>query len=118
MKPNNEWLNDWSVGVNPKMERQLSRDLLKIFVEFWKNQHLDEKSKTTKNRYSNALHALGGYLVEQSTYIENMDITAHEILFEHIDPDGGPLIYHDNEDWQKEIDMVCRKLYKHLKKNR
>lgn len=26
-----------------------------------------------------------------------------------------PLIYHDNEDWQNEIDMVCRKLYKYFK---
>jgi hypothetical protein len=111
-------LNDWSVGVNPTIEKQLSRDLLKIFDEFWENQHLNEKSKTTKNRYSNALHALGGYLIDQAIHSGNMKLTAHERLFEHIDPDEGPLIYHDNEDWQKEVDMVCRKLYKYIKMTR
>jgi len=118
MEPNNEWLNDWSVGANPKNENQLSRDLLKIFDEFWENQNLNKNSKTTKNRYANGFHALGGYLIEKATKLENMKMTAHEILLEHIGPNEGPLIHHDNEDWQKELDTVCRKLYKHLKNNR
>jgi len=25
------------------------------------------------------------------------------------------LVYHDNEDWQDELDMVCRKIYKYMK---
>lgn len=116
MKPNSGWLNDWGVGVDPEKEKILSLGLLKIFDEFWIKQNLDEKSKTTKNRYANALHSLGGYLIEQSINFKNM--TAYECLFEHVGHDEGPFVHHDNEDWQNEIDMVCRKLHKHLKKNR
>jgi hypothetical protein len=33
-------------------------------------------------------------------------------------PDEGPLVYHGNESWQDEFDMVCRKIYKYMKMNR
>jgi hypothetical protein len=32
----------------------------------------------------------------------------------YIDTGEGPLIYHDNETWQKELDAVCRKLHKYM----
>ena len=41
--------------------------------------------------------------------------TLEELLFEYIYPDDGPLIHHDNETWQKEIDMVSHKIYKFIK---
>jgi len=92
--------------------------LLDCFIHFWIMEKLDKKSKTTRNRYSNSLHALGGYLVERAISTEDSDKTANELLYEYISPDDGPLIYHDNEDWQDELDMVCRKIYKHIKKYR
>ena len=76
---------------------------------------LDGKAKTTRNRYSNALHALGGFLVEKAISEDGLPMTTNELLAEHIDSAGGPLIHHDEEEWQNEIDMVCRKLSKHLK---
>ncbi|WP_459935561.1 hypothetical protein [Desulfonatronum parangueonense] len=86
------------------------------FIKFWDALDLDGKAKTTRNCYSTALHALGGYLVEKAVFDEKQ-MTVDELLTEHIDSAGGPLIHHDKEEWQDEIDMVCRKLYKHLRAN-
>jgi hypothetical protein len=117
MKPDKKWMDDWMIGVKPVREKEIASELIDKFLDFWDQEKLDEKSKTTMNRYAGALHALGGFLVERAVMGEDKDKTADELLREHIDLDEGPLIYHDNEEWQTELDMVCRKLFKYLKKN-
>ncbi|HDQ40506.1 MAG TPA: hypothetical protein ENN39_05685 [Desulfonatronum sp.] len=72
-------------------------------------------AKTTRNRNSGALHALGGYLVEEAISEDGLDMTTNELLAEHIDTEGGPIIHLHEQTWQDEIDMVCRKLHKRLK---
>jgi hypothetical protein len=116
MKPSNKWINDWYIGVKSSRENAIAADLLNLFMDFWDKLKLDEKSKTTRNRYSASLHALGGYLVEQAISDDDLDKTAGDLLSEYIGPDVGPLIFQDNESWQDEVDMVCRKIYKHMKK--
>lgn len=118
MKPNIEWIDDWQIGVKPPRENQVSMDLLSFFIDFWAKEKLDEKSKTTMNRYSTSLHALGGYLVERAISDNDSEKTAIELLSEYISPDDGPLIYYENENWQDELDMVCRKIYRNMKKKR
>jgi hypothetical protein len=118
MRPNAKWIGDWEIGVKPSREGKISIDLLNFFMDFWDQGQLEGKSKTTRNRYSASLHALGGYLVKQGISDQNLNKTAYELLSEHVGADDGPLIYHDNEDWQKELDMVCRKIYKHIRKKR
>jgi len=59
MEPNNRWIDDWRYGVKPSLEKQTSEELIKIFQGFWLWANLDEKSKSTKQRYLTALHALG-----------------------------------------------------------
>jgi hypothetical protein len=115
MKPTSKWINDWHTGIESSRENAIAGELLKYFMDFWDKLKIDEKSKTTTNRYSGALHALGGYLVEQATSDDDLDDTADELLSKYIDSDGGPLIYYDNESWQDEVDMVCRKIHKHIK---
>nr|VFJ46487.1 MAG: hypothetical protein BECKFW1821A_GA0114235_101310 [Candidatus Kentron sp. FW]VFJ47981.1 MAG: hypothetical protein BECKFW1821B_GA0114236_100366 [Candidatus Kentron sp. FW] len=116
MKPNEKWIDDWRIGMKPSTEGELAGDLLKFFTDFWDRQKLDEKSKTTRNRYAGSLHALGGHLVECSIFDDDVDKSLHDLLFECVGPDGGPLIFPDDESWQNEVDMVCRKIYKHMKK--
>lgn len=116
MIPNSKWTKDWQIGEDPSREKKVSDDLIRLFIDFWKCQGLDKKSKTTKNRYSGSLHSIGGYLVEQAISDDGVDKTTQELLSEHIGPFEGPLICHDNETWQNEIDMVSRKLHKYLKK--
>ena len=115
MKPNVKWIDDWRLGPKPSREHKFAADLLDYFADFWDKEKLDEKSKTTKNRYSNSLHTLGGYLVEQAIPEEDLDKTARELLLRYVGPNEGPLIYHDDEDWQYELDRVCRKIYKYMK---
>ena len=113
MKPSNKWIEDWRCGINPERETLLSNEFLKVFIDFWLKSDLENKSKSTKNRYSSALHALGGYLVERGVLEENK-MSAHELLLDNISQDEGPLIYYSNEAWQNELDMVSRKLYNYL----
>lgn len=116
MKPDNKWIDEWRIGENSPIESAISIALLNVFMDFWSSRKLDEKSETTRNRYSSGLHALGGFLVEKAVLSEDdFDKTADELLHEYLAPDDGPLIYHDNEDWQAELDMVCRKLYRFMK---
>lgn len=115
IKPDHAWILDWEIGDNPEREQKISKELVECFREFWEDLDLDGMAKTTRNRYANALHALGGYLVEEAISEDGLPMTTSELLAEHIDSAGGPLIHHDEEAWQDEIDMVCRKFYKYLK---
>jgi len=114
MKPNNTWIKDWMIGENPSKEKRLGKDFLDIFNTFWIESDLDNKSKSTMNRYSGALHALGGHLVEKGLY-EETNMTSMELLLDNISEFEGPLIHHHNEAWQNELDMVSKKLCKHIK---
>lgn len=114
MQPNEQWLSDWYIDIAPSREKKAAGELLEIFTAFWEVQGLNEKSKSTKNRYSGGLQALGGYLVEKAASAKYRSTPARELILKHITDFEGPLIHQDNEAWQNEIDMVCRKLYKYL----
>mgnify|MGYP006303143323 CR=1 FL=1 len=118
MKPNKEWVDDWRIGANQSLEDNISQELLSIFSDFWKEQGLNEKSKSTINRYGAALHALGGYLVEEAVNEHGSDMSGLDLLKEYLEPDMGPLIHADNEAWQREVDTVSKKLYKYLQTKR
>ena len=118
MKPNSSWVAEWKCGLDPSREKAIASELLKVFTKFWAKQKLDDKSKTTRNRYAAALHALGGYLMDRAMRENGLHKTADDLLFEHVTPLEGPLIHYDNEAWQDELDMVCRKLYKYMEKYR
>ena len=113
-KPDKSWINDWRLGENPDREKELGRYFVSIFNDFWIKSKLEDKSKSTKNRYSGALHCLGGYLTKKGIY-EDMDLSAPELIEKYITEFEGPLIHYDNESWQNELDMVCRKLYKSMR---
>lgn len=113
MKPTESWIDDWRIGVSPANEDEIGRELLAIFQRFWQWADLDRKSKSTRERYSGALHALGGWAVEKAIE-DDEPIHAHQQLIEATASGDGPLIYQDNEKWQRELDTTCRKLYKFL----
>lgn len=117
MRPKREWIDDWRIGLNSTREVQISNDLLEFFLGFWCAEKLDNKSSKTARRYFASLHALGGFLVEQAISDDNLEKTAIELLSESISSDEGPLVYYENEIWQDKLDMVCRKIYKYMKRN-
>ena len=53
--------------------------------------------------------------MEEAVSDRGTDITAAGLLLEHIDDTGGPPIHADEEQWQDELDLVCRKLFKFFK---
>ncbi|MEJ2620121.1 MAG: hypothetical protein P8163_07630 [Candidatus Thiodiazotropha sp.] len=59
MKPSSNWTKDWRYGLEPRLEMLVAGELLIIFQAFWDWFDLDAKSKSTKQRYAAALHALG-----------------------------------------------------------
>jgi hypothetical protein len=116
MGPRDEWLKDWFVGVNTGRERAVSRDLLRIFLDFWELEGLNQKSTSTRQRYSGGLHALGGHLVARCTEEDEIEQTALDLLLEAVGLDEGPLIFQDNELWQRELDSTCRRVHRYLKR--
>lgn len=115
MKPENSWIKDWRMGVDSAREVAVATELLAFFIESWHALDMEHKSKTTQNRYAGAMHALGGYLVEQAISDEGRNKTADELLSKALETDEGPLIFHDHETWQSELDTVCRKLHRYRK---
>ena len=113
MKPIQQWTEDWEIGIDIPRESEISGQVLELFVEFWSDEGIEEKSKSTLNRYRAALISLGSYVVEQSISEELMGKAAKELLLMSIDDEGGPFLLQDEETWQNELDMVCRKLHKY-----
>ncbi len=99
MKPVIEWITDWSYGVEPIQERKTSEELLLIFQRFWSWTCLDNKSKSTKQRYSAALQSLGGYLVEEAGNGHRGNKSIQDFLKYYVDSGDGPFIHYDNEAW-------------------
>lgn len=114
MKPDQQWIKDWQVGVDFAREKEISQGLVDLFVEFWNDGNIDGKSKSTKNRYRAALHRLGGYLVEKAVSDTYSGDNIRELVLENVDENEGPLAYQENESWQLELDKVCRKLFKFM----
>ena len=115
--PNYNWAEYWRIGLKPNEEKLLSLEIIKIYKEFWKQQSLSSKSKTTRRRYSNGLAAIGSHIIDQlfNFYPEKYDQnkSASDVLLDFVDKYEGPLIY-ETENEQREIDLVSRKLYKFI----
>jgi hypothetical protein len=114
MIPTENWLKDCRCGLDPNLEKRVSEELVEIFQAFWDWANLDTRSRTTQQTYSGAPHALGGYLVEEVGNGVQFPETTQEFLRAYIDSGDGPLVHHDNEAWQNDLDRVCRKLYRYI----
>ena len=115
--PNDTWAEYWQIGLKPNEEKSLSLEIIKIYKDFWQQQPLSSKSKTTKRRYSNGLSAIGSHIIDQlfNRYPEKYDQkkSAFDVLLDFVDKYEGPLIY-ETENEQREIDLVSKKLYKFI----
>lgn len=114
LAPNNTWSSNWTKDELDLQLHNIANGLVEIFSNFWKDIALSSKSKTTQYRYSSALHALGGHLVQIASHQEITVYSIRLFLLENISKEGGPLIFFREETWQNELDAVCKKLYKYL----
>lgn len=114
MKPSDAWIDDWLTDADSESAKSLSVRMIALFADFWIWADLDNKGKTTRERYAGGLHVLGGYLLEEVRNGVEVPATAEDFLKGYVDAGDGPLVHPDNEQWQAELDTVCRKLYKYL----
>jgi len=110
------WISDWRIC---KEDIEFSKKIIPIFESYLQSLLGKGVSKSTFKRHKSACHALGGYIIEQVFNYEENPFSGNErgeeILLHYIDKYGGPLIHHDNEIWQNEVDTTCRKLFKMLR---
>ncbi|MFT5134364.1 MAG: hypothetical protein ACI9VI_002647 [Candidatus Azotimanducaceae bacterium] len=66
MKPILQWTEDWEIDADISKESEISLKFLDLFIDFWNDEGIEEKSKSTLNRYRATLISLGSYIVEQS----------------------------------------------------
>lgn len=111
------WVEDWHVAEN---DREFSRKLIQVFDAFLTGLVNAGLSKSTLRRHTSSCHALGGYILKKVFDYEfdsfSEDSTGEEVLLHYIDAYEGPLVFQDNEQWQKEIDATCKKLFKFIVK--
>lgn len=111
-----EWIEDWKINDDCY---QTSKSLVETFESFLSYLENEKKlAKRTIKRHETSCHALGGYIVNDlySKYSPSGDVSkfGKELLIEYDIQYEAPLIHHDNESWQNEIDASCRQLYKYL----
>ncbi|VEN73795.1 conserved hypothetical protein [Candidatus Desulfarcum epimagneticum] len=111
-----EWIKDWEVDDDCY---QTSKSLVEIFDRFLFYLENEKKlSKRTIKKHASSCHALGGYIINDlyNNSFPSGDVLkfGKELLMGYDIQYEAPLIYHDNESRQNEIDASCRQLYKYL----
>lgn len=112
------WEKDWHVANG---DEQLSRKLIPIFEAYLNDLLQKGVSKSTLNRHQNACCAIGSHIVDRVYGYELDKVEESElgidILLRYVDADEGPLVFQNDEAWQREVDTTSRKLFKFLTRN-
>lgn len=111
------WEKDWHIVDGDEL---LAKELIPVFEKYLAALNEKGVSKSTMTRHKNACHAIGGYIINQVFKYEWDDLeepwNGEDILFQCVYGLDGPLIFHDNENLQKEVDVTSRKLYNFILK--
>ena len=112
-----DWVKGWACREHDD-EEELSKKLIAVFFRYLSSLQSKGVSKTTYRRHRSACLALGGYIICQ-VYSEECDgpypdLDGEQILGKYIDNYGGPLVHSRDPSWQRELDAMCKKLYKFL----
>ena len=116
--PQDSWIIEWKLGIDTQFEEKIGKEIIELLAAFWRDESIGERSKSTRQRYDGALHALGGHLVENAVEREESQVSGREMLRASVEFDEGSLIHIKNPAWQREIDTVCRRLNAYLQKTR
>lgn len=110
------WDKDWHIE---KDDYEISNKIIPIFDSYLRELEKRNVSKKTFKRHQDACFSLGDYIIGKifgyQTDSFKPNDTGEKILLHYIDEYEGPLVHHDNESWQRELDATCKKLYKHIK---
>ncbi len=112
--------SEWYAGINHSAEEAFIEELNEIFSDFLDEIEIDSKTARIQSRYLDSLNSFGEYLVAEAfsgNYIHG-NVSSLLILDSYVDQDEVPWIYVDDEAWQEDFDVVCRKFYKFYLANR
>jgi hypothetical protein len=90
--------------------------LVAYFRPFLEHLVSSDLAPKTIQKHVDNIWALGGEIIRDLNQNPSLrKKTVENLLFDRIDDEGGPLLYHcDSEDQQKSFDSTCRKLRRFL----
>lgn len=111
-----QWLEDWKISEDCDSTSKSLIEVFDSFLSYLKNEK--KLSQKTIKRHETSCHAIGGHIVNDlyNSFSPSGDKSkfGKKLLLYYITQYEGPLICHDNENWQNEIDATSRKLNKYI----
>jgi hypothetical protein len=103
------WPNDWAIEAS---DHAIGRTLIDQLVPFVRHLHASGLSPSAIRRHMNELAMLGSELIRDRQFEKKPGPLPH--LSEIVDDEGGPLLHHMDEQWQRSFDATCRALHRFL----
>ncbi|MHB8078178.1 MAG: hypothetical protein ACYDIE_02855 [Candidatus Krumholzibacteriia bacterium] len=113
LRPDESWLDEWREDISSRRAEALARELLALFGDFWEHAAFGAMSRTTQRRHADSLAALGRELIMRSREATGRR-SARVLLLDTVEAADGPLLFPDDETWQRELDATCRRLLRWL----
>ncbi len=111
-----EWIENWEISDDCYQSSKSLVDVYENFLSYLKDER--KLAERTIKRHETSCQALGGYIINDlyNSFSPNGDVSkfGSELLMDYDIQYEGPLIFHDNENWQREVDATCRQLYKFI----
>jgi hypothetical protein len=106
-----EWPKEWAIEAS---DHAVGRALIETLMPFVRHLHESGLSPSAIRRHMNELGMLGSELIRD----RHMDSPPSELppLSTVVDDEGGPLLHHMDEQWQRSFDATCRALNRFLTK--
>ena len=108
----NSWPRSW-MGLEKDLPP--GDQLLTLFRPFLEHLATSNLTPKTIQKHVDNVWALGGEFIRDLHNDPSLRKKPVErVLFQMIEYDGGPLLYHGGEDQQRSFDSTCRKLRRFL----
>ncbi len=108
----NGWPRSW-MGLEKDLPP--GEQLLALFRPFLESLAASDLTPKTIQKHVDNMWALGGEFIRDLHNDPSLRKKAVDrVLLQMIEYDGGPLLYHGDEDQQRSFDSTCRKFYRFL----
>ena len=106
------WPRSW-MGLEKDLPP--GEQLLALFRPFLDSLAASDLTPKTIRKHVDNMWALGGEFIRDLHNDPSLRKKAVDrVLLQMIEYDGGPLLYHGDEDQQRSFDSTCRKFYRFL----
>jgi hypothetical protein len=100
-----KWPEEWAIEAS---DHEVGRAFVETLVPFVRHLHESGLSPSAIRRHMNELGILGSELI-RDRHMESPP-GALPPLSKLVDDEGGPLLHHMDEQWQRSFDATCRAL--------